>query len=232
MTKDTHEEHWQVFPTSDDVANEALKLILQVSRESIDTHGLFRIVLAGGTTPKKIYELLAEQSCDWEKWHLYLGDERCLLENDPERNSEMIRESLLEKIDIPEENVHFIPAEIGAELAARTYAEEISTETPFNLVMLGMGEDGHTASLFPGNIHEPNEVTHAVHNSPKPPKERVSMSAQTLSKNEHLLIIVTGENKREAVAQWKKGEGIPVSSITTLRNKIVMLDKAAEVDFT
>ena len=229
MTKDTHEEHWQVFPEADDVANEALRLILKVSRESIDTHGVFRIVLAGGTTPKKIYELLAEQSCDWEKWHLYLGDERCLPENDPERNSQMIRASLLVKINILEANVHFIPAEVGAELAARRYAEEIATETPFNLVMLGMGEDGHTASLFPDNVHEPNQVIHAVHNSPKPPKERISMSAQTLSNNEYLLIIVTGENKREAVAQWKKGENIPVSSITTLRNKIVMLDQAAEV---
>jgi len=229
MAKDTHEEHWQVFPTADDVANEALKLILKVSRESIDTHGLFRIVLAGGTTPKKIYELLAEQTCDWEKWHLYLGDERCLPENDPERNSEMIRESLLEKIEISEVNVHFIPAEIGAELAATRYANEIATETLFNLVMLGMGEDGHTASLFPGNIHDPQERVHAIHNSPKPPEGRVSMSAKTLSNNEHLLIIVTGENKNEAVIQWKNGEDIPVSSITTLRQKIVMLDYAAEV---
>lgn len=230
MTKDTLEEQWQVFPTADDVVNEALKLILSISKESIDAHDLFRIVLAGGTTPKKIYELLAEQPCEWEKWHLYLGDERCLPENDPERNSEMIRESLLEKIDIPGANVHFIPAEIGAEVAAKKYAEEIATQTPFNLVMLGMGEDGHTASLFPGNTHEPDEVTHAVHNSPKPPKERVSMSAQTLSNNEYLLIMVTGENKREAVAQWKKGEDIPVAAITTLRNKIVMLDESAELD--
>ncbi|MEH6457580.1 MAG: 6-phosphogluconolactonase [Cocleimonas sp.] len=230
MTKDTLEEQWEVFPTADDVANEALKLILNVSIESIDAHGLFRIVLAGGTTPKKIYELLAEQPCEWEKWHLYLGDERCLPENDPERNSEMIRESLLEKIDIPGANVHLIPAEIGAEVAAKKYAEEIATQTPFNLVMLGMGEDGHTASLFPGNTHEPDEVTHAVHNSPKPPKERVSMSAQTLSNNEYLLIIVTGENKREAVSQWKRGKGMPVASITSFKNRIVMLDESAESD--
>jgi len=227
MTKDTHEEHWQVFPTADDVANEALKLILKVSRESIDTHGLFRIVLAGGTSPKKIYELLAEQSCDWEKWHLYLGDERCLPENDPERNSQMIRTSLLAKINIPEENIHFIPAEIGAELAAKTYAEEIATQTPFNLVMLGMGEDGHTASLFPDHKHKIDELTNAVHNSPKPPLDRVSMSASALSNNHNLMILVTGENKQLAVSQWQAGIELPVSTITTFGNKIVLLDQAA-----
>jgi len=219
-------EHCQVFPNADDVANQALKLVLEASKESIEKKGIFRIVLAGGTTPKKVYELLADQSCDWSKWHLYLGDERCLPSNDSERNSEMIRVSLLEKIDIPEENVHFIPAELGAEIATQQYAATIA-ETSFDLVMLGMGEDGHTASLFPGDTHNTDELVHVVHNSPKPPKDRVSISAQALSNNQILLIIVTGASKQEAVAQWKAGEAIPVSTIKSNRRKIVLLDEAA-----
>ena len=227
MISETSKEHWQVLPTADDVANQALKIILSVSEENIETNGYFRIVLAGGTTPKKIYQLLAKQSCEWEKWHLYLGDERCLPVNDPDRNSEMIRKTLLQKIDIPKENVHFISAENGAESAANAYAKEIANKAPFHLVMLGMGEDGHTASLFPGHEHNDDELVHAVYDSPKPPSDRVSLSVKSLSDNLNLLILVTGKSKQQAVEEWQNGKEIPISKISSMGNKKVLLDNLA-----
>ena len=227
MMNNNQEANWKILPTNEDVAQEALNIILHVSEKSIEENGTFRIVLAGGTTPRKVYELLAQQSCDWKRWQLYLGDERCLPVNDPERNSEMIRKTLIEKISIPETNIHFIPAELGSKIAAETYSDEISSELPFNLVMLGMGEDGHTASLFPGQTHIKEELAHAVHNAPKLPLERVSMSAHTLSQNLHLMILVTGENKKLAVAEWQAGNSLPVSEIKTLGVKTVLLDQAA-----
>lgn len=227
MIKKTYVDNWQVFPTADDVANKALDLILQISKESIDANGIFKIVLAGGTTPMHIYQLLAKQNCDWGKWHLFLGDERCLPENNSERNSNMIRECLLKKINIPNENIHFIPAELGAKSAAKAYADDILNQLPFDLVMLGMGEDGHTASLFPGHLHDDKELVHEVYNSPKPPSDRVSMSSSTLSNNYNLMILITGENKKIAINQWKQGLELPVSSVTSFDKKLVLLDQIA-----
>ena len=221
------ESQWQILETADEVANEGLKLTLKIAEESIQANNIFRIVLAGGTTPKNIYKLLANESCEWEKWHLYIGDERCLPENDSERNSQMIKENLLDQIEIPEENIHFMSTEKGAELAAKEYAQELMNVSIFDLVMLGMGEDGHTASLFPGHINDSNDRAHAVYDSPKPPSERVSISADMLSQNNNLLILVTGKSKQLAVKQWQDGEDLPVSRITTLGKKIVLLDRDA-----
>lgn len=216
-----------VLPTADDIAEAALKKIIELSKKAISDHGSFSIVLAGGTTPEKVYSLLAEEDCDWNNWQLYMGDERCLTRDDPERNSESVRRNLIDKINIPESNIHFIPAEFGAETAAKTYAKTIVNKQPFDLVMLGMGEDGHTASLFPGHIHDKQELVHPVHNSPKPPADRVSMSAEVLSQNHNLIILVTGENKRLPMRQWQAGVELPVARITTLGNKAVLLDNAA-----
>ena len=219
-----------VLPTADDVAQEALKQIISISEQAISEHGSFSIVMAGGTTPEKVYRLLAEEDCDWDKWQLYMGDERCLARDDSERNSVSVRKNLIDKINIPETNIHFIPGEFGAETAAKTYAKVIASQQSFDLVMLGMGEDGHTASLFPGHIHDKEELVHPIHDSPKPPDDRVSMSARVLSQNHYLMILVTGKNKKYAVRQWQAGDKLPVAAITTLGNKTVLLDEAAAVN--
>ena len=227
MTKIIENKEWQVLETADDVAKKGLEIILNVSQQCIEENGVFRIVLAGGTTPKNIYQLLADQNCDWNKWHFYLGDERCLPEDDAERNSEMIRTTLLAKIDIPADNIHFIKAELGADAAAKDYAVEIASVTRFDLVMLGMGEDGHTASLFPGHHNNNHELIHAVYNSPKPPSDRVSMSTNLLSQNKVLMLLITGESKKTAIQLWLTGVDLPITKITTLDTKVVLLDQAA-----
>lgn len=227
MRNEKMEKDWLVLETANEVAEKGLELILNTSRQCIEDHGKFNLVLAGGTTPKHIYTLLAEQSCDWNKWHFYIGDERCLPKNDPERNSEMIRTTLLEKIHVPKDNIHFIEAELGADEAAKKYAEVIKSKTPFDLVMLGMGEDGHTASLFPGHIHNNEERVHAVYNSPKPPTDRVSLSANILSQNNNLLLLITGESKQTAVQQWHVGIELPITTISSLGQKVVLLDQSA-----
>lgn len=230
MSAMLHEDNvgnWQVFPDTEAVANAALHLILQAAEQAIASEGIFRIVLAGGTTPEKVYRLLVGQACDWQRWQLYLGDERCLAQDDPERNSVMIRQCLLDKVGILPENIHFIPAELGAEAAAATYAAQLADKLPFHLVMLGMGEDGHTASLFPGHVHNQQELVHAVHNAPKPPPERVSLSQCCLSQTQRLLILVTGVGKHDAVKQWQAGHDLPVARITSYRQTDILLDKAA-----
>ncbi len=118
-------------------------------------------------------------------------------------------------------------AEQGAKQAAMIYEEVIKVALPFDLVLLGMGEDGHTASLFPQHSYTGDDCVHAVFNAPKPPAERVSLSRRALSTTNVLMIIVTGAGKREAVLQWHKGEVLPVAQIGGLGKEVVVLDQLA-----
>lgn len=222
------QKEWIVFEDANTVAHEACELIKQAANKAIKENGVFKIVLAGGTTPGHIYQLLAKETYDWSQWEFYLGDERCLPADSADRNSQMALETFLNHIDVPTNNIHFIPAELGAEEAAKQYAETLTNKLPFDMVLLGMGEDGHTASLFPGHIHENTEaLTHAVYNSPKPPSDRVSLSASCLSNADQVLMIVTGAGKKERVDDWKTNVAMPITQITALSTLTVMLDKAA-----
>jgi 6-phosphogluconolactonase len=204
---------WRTFSTADQVAEAASEQILATANEAIAERGCFKLVLAGGTTPEKAYRLLVGGETDWSKWRIYYGDERCLPNDHPDRNSRMATNALLAQEPIPDEQIFTIPAELGPEVGARQYRQAVGEALPFDLVLLGMGEDGHTASLFPGHVHDRDELTHAVYNSPKPPPERVSISAKALSDTRRLIFLVTGKSKQEPVRQWQSGADLPVAAI-------------------
>jgi len=185
-------------------------------------------VLAGGRTPQAAYGLLVGADTDWSRWEIYFGDERCLPVDDAERNSLMAARALLDSVAVPAANVHPIPAERGAEAAAGEYEPVVRTALPFDLVLLGIGEDGHTASLFPGQQHPPDRLVHAIHNAPKPPPDRVSLSAGALSEAREVLILVTGAGKQAAIQGWRAGERLPIAEIGRPAQVDVLLDKAAQ----
>jgi 6-phosphogluconolactonase len=218
---------WQVLPDSMAVAEAARARILEVAREAIDGCGSFRIVLAGGSTPEATYGLLAQEDQPWNRWRVYFGDERCLPPGDAQRNSRMALETWLGPVGMPLANVHVIPAEEGAEAAARAYAPLVASAVPFDLVLLGMGEDGHTASLFPDQEHDESEWVHAVHQAPKPPPDRVSLSIRALAASRRVLFLVTGAAKREAVAAWHTGAPLPAARVAAVSSAEVLLDEAA-----
>jgi 6-phosphogluconolactonase len=231
MTEQTtpaaHTPDWQLFSDAEQLARQATDDILKAADEAIKARGAFHIVLAGGTTPKVIYRLLAKSHSDWQHWHLYLGDERCLPVDDAERNSVMIEECLLSSVAIPAAQVHFMPSELGPQAAAAQYQNTISQVDCFDMVLLGMGEDGHTASLFPGHIHDEQQLVHPVLNAPKPPPERVSLSSACLSNNVQLLILITGQSKHPRVIDWISGKPMPVSAISSKQQAAVYCDHAA-----
>ncbi len=204
---------WHYLTTADDVADAACRQILNAAELAISERGKFKLVLAGGSTPEKVYALLAQAKADWKNWFIYYGDERCLPVDHPDRNSLMAAKVLLAKVAIPESQIFTIPAELGPELAALRYGISVVKAGKFDMVLLGMGEDGHTASLFPGHQHPQNEPVHAVYNSPKPPPERVSISANALSNTQALIILITGMNKQEAVKQWRSRQDLPIANI-------------------
>ncbi len=218
---------WHYLETGDDVAQAACSHILKAADSAISKRGKFKLVLAGGSTPEKVYRLLAESNADWANWHIYYGDERCLPVDHQDRNSLMASRVLLDKVAIPANQIYTMPAELGPEVAAERYKLAVSKAGMFDMVLLGMGEDGHTASLFPGHQHPQDELVHAVYNSPKPPPERVSLSAKALSNTRELIFLITGANKREAVNLWRSGSDLPVASIVPENGVDVYIDSDA-----
>jgi len=219
---------WHVFDDAAAVAAEGARRVVAAARTAIARRGTFRIVLAGGRTPLQTYRLLAKEATDWTLWQVYFGDERCLPPDHEERNSRAIALAWLDQVPIPAENVHLIPAELGAEAAAALYGPVVSAALPFDLVTLGMGEDGHTASLFPGQTHSGHNLALPVHGAPKPPPNRVSLSAGAMSNAHEILIMVTGREKRDALAAWKAGESLPVTAIEGRRGVDVLIDRDAD----
>ena len=207
---------WQAFPDEPALQQAALEAILDCAALAIRERGQFHLVLAGGNTPREIYRRLRIAPTNWIAWHVYFGDERCLPADDSARNSRMAAEVWLDFVPIPAVQIHAIAAELGAVEAAKNYGETLKSVGDFDLVLLGLGEDGHTASLFPG--HEwgatPGSLDAlAVFDAPKPPAERVSLSASRLSRTRKAIFLVTGRGKQAAVASWRVGGNIPAHSI-------------------
>ena len=167
--------------------------------------GLRTLVLAGGTTPKNAYRLLRQQELTWGGVTVLFGDERCVPPDHPDSNYRMAREELLDHVRPA--SVHRMAGELGAEAAAAAYDAVVAGLQPLDLVLLGIGEDGHTASLFPGNSAlEAVGWAVAVHGAPKPPPDRVSLSLTTLRGAGRVLIMATGKDKAEAVKRAGRGE--------------------------
>jgi 6-phosphogluconolactonase len=218
---------FQCFDSAEQVAETTARRLLDAAEYAITERGRFQLVLAGGRTPLAAYRLLVEQPADWARWHIFFGDERCLPADDPERNSLAAREAWLDRVPIPPDNIHPIPAELGAETAAARYAERIRDRLPFDLVLLGLGEDGHTASLFPGHPIQDAALVIPVYGAPKPPSERVSLTPLALGSSRAILILVTGRGKREALAHWRAGADLPISRIVTSGRLEVLMDAEA-----
>jgi len=166
--------------------------------------GVRTLVLAGGSTPKRAYQLLAERPLGWGRVTVLFGDERCVSPSDPESNYRMVKEELLDRVHPG--SVHRMPSELGAEEAAALYDRVVRGLSPLDLVLLGMGPDGHTASLFPGNpALKATGCVAAVHDAPKPPPDRVTLTLGALQEASRVVFMVTGSDKAEALARARRG---------------------------
>ena len=218
---------WHCLNNAEQVAEAACLQILDAAKSAILARGKFKLVLAGGSTPEKVYRQLAKSDADWANWYIYYGDERCLPVNYQDRNSLMATQAFLEKVAIPDAQIFTIPAELGPEQAAKKYQQSVADAIPFDMVLLGAGEDGHTASLFPGHQHKKDELAHAVFNSPKPPSERVTISAGALSDTWQLIFLITGANKQQAVKDWRSGQDLPLAAIIPNNPIDIYIDRDA-----
>lgn len=203
---------WFVFDKFDEASKKAADFITDIIKLNISENNICHVALPGGNTPKKCLSYLAKKSLAWDKVHWYLGDERCYPLNHAERNDVMLQQNLWSHLSAT--NIHIIHAELGAEEAAALYAKEIINIKSFDIVFLGIGEDGHTASLFPGNdALDDSRAVVPVYHSPKAPDERVSLSINTLLQAECRIILSAGSEKAQIISRIKEGELLPVNCI-------------------
>ncbi|HEY6876168.1 MAG TPA: 6-phosphogluconolactonase [Candidatus Dormibacteraeota bacterium] len=209
---------FKVLATPDDVARTAADEIVAALAAGSRT-----LVLAGGNTPKRCYELLAQKSgIAWGRVTVLFGDERCVPPDDPESNFRMAREALLDQVSPA--SVHRIAGELGPDEAAKAYDSLVGGLAPLDLVLLGVGEDGHTASLFPGHPElQAKGWAVAVRNSPKPPPDRVSLTLDALRGARRVIVLAAGAGKSDAVAKARRGE-VPSGMIAGAQ---WLIDKAA-----
>ncbi len=215
---------FHVMPDAGQVADAAVRWLCAEADAALAARGVFKCVLAGGSTPEKVYQQLAATPADWSRWQLYLGDERCLPVGHAERNDQLLSRSGLAATGV---KFYPIPAELGAEAAAAAYQATVLAALPFDVVLLGLGEDGHTASLFPGHVWPEAQAVCAVTQAPKPPSERVSLTPWALSQAHQVLFLVTGAAKADAVAHWYRGGVLPAAQITPMASVTVLVDRAA-----
>lgn len=213
----------QVFANAEDLSQAAAAKFVQRVGEAVQARGIFTIALAGGSTPKRLYTLLASESwrgqVPWNKVHFFWGDERHVPPDHPDSNYRMVQERLLSKVPVPPENVHRIKTEnpdAGKaadeyEQVLRDFFELRSGKLPrFDLVLLGMGPDGHTASLFPGTnaIHEQTHLVAAPWVE-KLNTYRFTLTPLALNNAACAIFLVSGSEKAETLRAVLEGDPEP-----------------------
>ncbi len=222
-------------------ASEIARRLASAKRE----RGVAHLALSGGTTPGRTYELLAGELPvragleDWRDVEIWFADERCVGKDDPESNYKLAFETFLDPAGIPGERVHRMEGELGPEQGATGYEQALRERVAerdgglpvLDAIVLGIGPDGHVASLFPGapTLEAGEEaVCLSVHDSPKPPPERITLSLGVLRAARRCLLLATGASKADAVAAMLGEPTRHVPASLLARNKLsVILDDAA-----
>jgi 6-phosphogluconolactonase len=236
----------EIFHSAAELEQNAAERIVSTINKSIGERGVCFVALSGGETPRPVYRLLGtdlmKDRVDWKCVQLFFTDERAVPPDDPQSNYGMVHRELISKIGIPPGNVHRIKGELKPELAASEYEEELweifsSRNVRFDLVLLGLGEDGHTASIFPGSeiVKEENKFVAAIF-VPRPSSWRVTLTFPGLNNAREILFLVSGRQKA-AIVQRVLGasdpvQGLPASMVRPAEGKLLwMLDKDTAGDY-
>ena len=238
----------EILADASSLAERAAGLFAQMAGEAARTVRRFAVALAGGSTPRQMYVLLAEPAfssrVDWSRVHFFWGDERCVPPDHSDSNYRMVQEALLNHVPIPAGNIHRIPGELSPVDAARAYEHElqgffVDGIPRFDLILLGLGEDGHTASLFPGSeaLRETKRQAVAVsHSTPPPPLvDRVTLTLPVLNAAANVIFLVAGAGKAERLAQVLNGpfqpDNLPAQAVRPVSGYLLWLvDQAAAAE--
>ncbi|HLJ34126.1 MAG TPA: 6-phosphogluconolactonase [Ktedonobacteraceae bacterium] len=210
-----------LYSDTDALSRDAAQYIVRLATESIVSHGRFTIALSGGTTPRKLYGMLGDEpyrsQIDWTLVDIFWSDERCVPPDSEDSNYLLAQQVLLSKIPIPTAQIHRMPADApDRDAASLAYTDEMrrvfatSGIPRFDLIQLGMGPEGHTASLFPhqASLHEQQRLVMPV-SVPKPPPPRLTFTPPILNAAHNVLFLVTGADKADAVQAVLEGDYNP-----------------------
>lgn len=229
-----------ILPDIDAISHEAAGIFIYLSKECIASRGRFAVALSGGSTPKKLYALLASDryrdNAEWGKIHFFWVDERCVPKESESSNFRVAFDHLISRIAIPDGNIHRMKGEYGPEKAAQDYEDELKNFfgaglPVFDLILLGMGEDGHTASLFPGSksLDEKERLVIPVYTEKM---NRVTLTLPVLNNARHILFLVSGQSKmlvlNDILADNEKRKNCPAGLIYPVHGDLMwLIDEAA-----
>jgi 6-phosphogluconolactonase len=205
-----------VFQDLETLSRAAAEFFKTLAQESIVAHGRFAVALSGGSTPRRLYSLLGSplyrDAIDWSRMHIFWADERCVPQDRPESNYKLAHDAFLSSVPLPAENIHRIRGEEEPAEAAQAYEDELRSfisspgDMVFDLIILGAGEDGHTASLFPGSAALRERTRLAVPVFLEQPKiNRVTLTLPVLNHAAQVLFLASGRAKADVV--WDILEG-------------------------
>jgi 6-phosphogluconolactonase len=236
-----------VLRDAEALAHSAAQRFSALAQEAADSRSRFSVALSGGSTPGALYRLLAEEpyrgQVPWAEVHLFWGDERCVPPDDPGSSYRLAEETLIARVPIPPDNVHRMHGELEPEEAARAYGRELGdffcgSWPRFDLILLGLGEDGHTASLFPGSpaLHETARLAVAVeaHYQDRP-AQRMSLTLPVLNAARQILFLVAGSAKAGIVQAVLEDPSrhLPAQQVQPLAGRLTwLLDTAAASQLT
>jgi len=228
----------EVFRDISELSQAAAKSFVALANQAIAERGRFLVALSGGNTPTKLYERLADETLDWSRVHFFWGDERCVPVEDLGNSYGQAKKVLFDKIGAT--NIHRVKSELEPDSAARDYAQALSrfAEPPldfprFDLVLLGMGDDGHTASLFPGSpVDIPTSTLAVTAHYQGRPANRITLTPLVFNQAREIWFLVTGQSKAKMLKNVIEGEFKPeIYPAQRIRpvdgNLIWMIDKAA-----
>lgn len=238
-------EIWRDAP---ELAERAAELLIGISREAVKANGVFTLALSGGSTPKALYDLLAEDTYSpriwWEQTQVYWSDERCVPSDHPDSNFRMAHEALLSRVPIPDASVHRMRGEDKPEAAAAAYSAELvrqfgSEDTKFSLLLLGMGDDGHTASLFPGSpaLKDDSHLVVAPFVK-KLSAHRLTLTLRALNAAAQVIFLAAGESKAATLKLVLEDDSVasaalPAKLVQPVKGELIWLvDEGAAKDLT
>ncbi len=231
-------------PDAESVSERAAAHVARQLSRALAERGSAHLALSGGTTPGRTYELLAGAVEDWSAVHVWFADERCVEPEDELSNYRLLASTLLRAAAVPAANVHRMQGELGPDAGAERYAQELAGAVPngdgeasgavpaLDVIVLGIGPDGHVASLFPGAaaLSAPESaICIGVHDSPKPPPERITLSLPVLHSARGCLLLAVGASKADAVSAMlgKPSPHVPASLLRRERLTVIVDDAAA-----
>jgi len=228
---------FEVYPDGAGLALAAAAHFVELAAQAVEDRRRFTVALPGGSTPRATYSLLASTEfaprVDWARVQVFWGDERCVPPDHPESNYALARETLLDHVPLPEGNIHRIRAELDPRRAAALYQEELEavlgTEGRFDLVLLGIGADGHTASLFPGTLALEEKTRWVVENYVESLSAwRVTLTLPVLNTARQVTFLLSGAPKAETLARVRAGERLPAALVHPPPGRLTwMVDTAA-----